>query len=193
MYRKLAALVIFAGSWTNLWSSDASKLPHVCVQVLNDAAVQSSIVRAGLEECSRIFRRAGVVIDWTLDPASESHDFVVVITKAVSPEASRNAVGYICSDSSGASAVVIWPRAVALVTRRTFPFEILGRVMAHELGHLMIGQPHHSAFGVMRPSWTLEDLTFGKATSFLFTREEIGEIRANLWRRSSASTPAVNR
>jgi hypothetical protein len=56
----------------------------------------------------------------------------------------------------------------------------LGMVMAHELGHLLLGANSHSKRGVMRSSWNrgdLEDAFFGRQT---FTDRQAKRIRANL-------------
>jgi hypothetical protein len=46
---------------------------------------------------------------------------------------------------------------------------ILGHAMAHEVGHLLLGENAHSCSGVMRGVWSLEDLEFMSWSELTFT------------------------
>jgi hypothetical protein len=55
------------------------------------------------------------------------------------------------------------------------PYElpmILGCVMAHELGHLLLGTPKHSSTGIMQGSWGRDQVRQALTSHLLFTREE---------------------
>jgi hypothetical protein len=60
--------------------------------------------------------------------------------------------------------------------------QILGHVIAHELGHLQ-GLDSHSATGVMRADWDSADLQDAIQGCFQFTREQAEVIRAEVSRR----------
>jgi len=62
----------------------------------------------------------------------------------------------------GVVANVYADRARALVIDREFE-ATLGRVMAHELGHLLLGKNAHSAAGIMRAQWRAQDLVLAQA------------------------------
>jgi len=73
---------------------------------------------------------------------------------------------------------VLYDRIAALkvTTPRTIP-SLLGDVIAHELGHLLLPLPGHSADGIMRPgletkSWYVNTFTKPQA------REVLSRIRA---------------
>ena len=53
--------------------------------------------------------------------------------------------------------------------------ELLGRAMAHEVGHLLLGTNRHARDGLMRASWSSADLRRNRATQWLFGGEE-GEV-----------------
>jgi hypothetical protein len=57
---------------------------------------------------------------------------------------------------------------------------LLGRVLAHELGHVLLGPGQHSATGLMRPEWALDEIRRGKtAELWMFTpRDILGMQRA---------------
>jgi hypothetical protein len=61
---------------------------------------------------------------------------------------------------------------------------ILGHAMAHELGHLLLGESAHSRSGVMRGVWSREDLKFMSWTELTFTPRQSGQIRDSLLRRA---------
>ena len=62
---------------------------------------------------------------------------------------------------------------------------ILGCVMAHELGHLLLGDPGHSATGVMQPRWGHFQIHQALTGNLLFTHRQ--EIRIQAQARVLAS------
>jgi len=60
---------------------------------------------------------------------------------------------------------------------------VLGHVMAHELGHLLLGSNGHSRDGIMRPSWHGNDLQRASKGSLLFSPEQAKSMRDRLSRK----------
>ena len=58
--------------------------------------------------------------------------------------------------------------------------DILGSVMAHELGHLLLGSNSHAPTGIMRARWQGEELSRAARGSLLFTAEQSEHMRAKL-------------
>jgi len=48
------------------------------------------------------------------------------------------------------------------------PTELLGRTIAHEIGHLLLRTRSHSATGLMREIWSLEELTSNRPDDWQF-------------------------
>jgi hypothetical protein len=71
---------------------------------------------------------------------------------------------------TGAMATVFHDR-VDSVARRTGVelSELLGRTLAHEIGHLVLRAPGHSGAGLMRAVWTDAELTMNRREDWLFT------------------------
>jgi hypothetical protein len=67
---------------------------------------------------------------------------------------------------------------------------ILGHLMAHELGHLLIGTDTHSRVGVMRPEWTVSDLERARQARLLFSTRNAKRIRAQVRERGRAEEAA---
>jgi hypothetical protein len=57
---------------------------------------------------------------------------------------------------------------------------LLGRAIAHELGHLLLASNTHSPLGLMRATWSGEELRQSRSTDWIFGVEEITAIRARL-------------
>jgi len=54
---------------------------------------------------------------------------------------------------------------------------MIGRVMAHEIGHLLLGTNTHSDDGLMREVWTLAEMTRNRAQDWLFSRAQRDTLR----------------
>ena len=54
---------------------------------------------------------------------------------------------------------------------------LLGRAVAHELGHLLLKTNDHSESGLMRANWTPEDIRRNRAEDWLLTEEDAEAIR----------------
>ena len=57
---------------------------------------------------------------------------------------------------------------------------LLGRAIAHEIGHLLQASNVHSTHGLMRPIWTREEVRRSRASDWMFTEREIAAIRRRL-------------
>jgi hypothetical protein len=63
--------------------------------------------------------------------------------------------------------------------------QVLGHVIAHEIGHLLLNFESHSATGIMRGDWDLSDLQSVASGYLLFTANQAEVIRAEVARRAS--------
>jgi hypothetical protein len=63
--------------------------------------------------------------------------------------------------------------------------QILGAMMAHEIGHVLLNMPLHSETGIMRGDWNLKDLYDVAHHYLFFTRSQAEIIRAEVARRSN--------
>jgi hypothetical protein len=61
---------------------------------------------------------------------------------------------------------------------------VLGHVMAHEIGHLLLGLRSHSALGIMQPDWQGEALRRIGMGTLLFTVEQARNMREKLLAKS---------
>jgi hypothetical protein len=61
--------------------------------------------------------------------------------------------------------------------------QIMGHAIAHEIGHLLLNLESHSATGIMRGDWDLNDLQDVASGFLLFTTQQAELIRAEVARR----------
>jgi hypothetical protein len=64
---------------------------------------------------------------------------------------------------------------------------ILGHLMAHELGHLLLGTGSHSSSGIMHVPWHLKELEIIAQGRMWFTPAEAGRMQMNVRVRVQAS------
>jgi hypothetical protein len=57
---------------------------------------------------------------------------------------------------------------------------LLGRVIAHELGHLLLATSAHSTTGLMRGYWTPSVIRRNQMTDWMLTRNEADAIKRRL-------------
>jgi hypothetical protein len=63
---------------------------------------------------------------------------------------------------------------------------MLGHLVAHEIGHLLLGTGRHSSRGIMRSPWNGADLTRAMQGRLLFSTQESERIRDNVRKRLRA-------
>lgn len=66
---------------------------------------------------------------------------------------------------------------------------LLARAIAHEIGHLLLGSPHHASSGLMRPVWRREDLQHEQPDDWTFTAADANAIRARRPGYAAVSAP----
>jgi hypothetical protein len=67
-------------------------------------------------------------------------------------------------------AFIFYDRVLAWRTQTRLLPVMLGRVLAHEITHLLLPHEMHSEFGLMRGQWTMDDLEISSASVGLSTR-----------------------
>jgi hypothetical protein len=81
----------------------------------------------------------------------------------------------------GDTAYVVYERVKQYATDRRYGLSaVLGLVMAHEIGHLLIGDRAHATIGLMRAAWSDKDFRRAEAGGLGFTSEDSRSIRTGL-------------
>jgi hypothetical protein len=199
----LAALAA-AGSSTPAWAKNSSHAEKgiwaITLRVYDYAQVNRSTMRAAEGEATKIFAHAGVDARWVDCPTSrtdwdnfpncrsawQANDYVLrVMPKAMAGllGKSQDTLGSAmdCGIELSCAASVFYDRVMSLAGGASAPVEILlGRAMAHEIGHLLLGANSHSPTGIMRANWSDREFRPDACTELLFTAEQSRRMRSRL-------------
>jgi len=97
---------------------------------------------------------------------------------------SNDTLGYALPGSAGASggiANVFYHRVEELARKaQGLEYQILGNIMAHEIGHLLLGSTGHSPTGIMKAKWSREELQPSSLGSLVFTPQQATLIQNEL-------------
>lgn len=167
------------------------------VRVYDNAGVPSDDLNRALNEASQLLRTVSVGITWRHCPA-EGQEFcssqmgdgerVVRILNSPGPPASWDGkpLGGAVIDVDTASSVlatVYANRTAANAVRcGVDPDLLLGRVVAHELRHVLSAEPGHGAVGLMREQWTCEELRANRREDWSFLAADWSAIRKSFSR-----------
>jgi len=93
------------------------------------------------------------------------------------------------STGAGVLATVFADRVLAAGSRTgANPVVLLGRAVAHEVGHLLIGTPAHSTRGLMRGQWSDEELRSNRERDWVFSRSQALSMQNRLITRARQIT-----
>jgi hypothetical protein len=144
-----------------------------------------------------IMKAAGIAMTWPrcpcLSPVGPGELVVrIARTTPASPPAS---LGFSFVDTgikAGTLATVFADRVQALAgLAGVDDGELLGRVIAHEISHLLVGTRDHATQGLMRAEWKASELVRQRPSDWLFSRAESRRIRQAITRRTSMPPPAL--
>jgi hypothetical protein len=163
----------------------------IVLHVYNYAGVGADVLWRAQVEATRVYEAIGVNITW-VDAGSDfdTPDARAEISVAILPEsmAARRQLG---SDVLGCAPGTVEERgriAFALYDRikgvtRHDPLavgRVLGLVIAHEVGHLLLPYGSHSERGIMHDNWDVNSARFILASDLGFTDEQGELIRSRL-------------
>ena len=168
------------------------------ITVQNAGALPAFIVTA-IEEAAYIWAAYGV--DVRLNAHDAEHDADVRIAVRIAPSANPHSetgvLGAIVFEGDAPEpAIALYPAAASALmaavasSRRedSWPAaphdrvlaRVLGRALAHEIGHFLLRSKIHSAGGLMRAQQTATDLMSPGHRGFVLTADEVRRLRANL-------------
>ena len=203
---------ILTGGFISLGQSAAASAPEgspvLTIHVASRTEVDSMTLIQAEKTATTIFKKAGIETRW-VDPALMSnneparwggsfplsHLQLTIIPSFMADRLGLpynlpdDALGLTPGSGPGRQSVyVLYDRIDALAMKHiTYTHantaQVLGHVIAHEIGHLLLNVQTHSATGIMRGHldlWALRNAGYGH---LLFTRQEAGAIRAEINRR----------
>jgi hypothetical protein len=147
--------------------------PTLKVFVYSFPELSHSVIQGAESEAERMLRPVRIDLNWIdctsrlLSASCRSHqaptDLILRFLPEALPETSARALGISGSSADYATAFIFYERILALRTHTHLLPAMLGRVLAHEITHLLLPQKDHSEFGLMRGQWSADDLRFTSA------------------------------
>jgi hypothetical protein len=164
------------------------------VRIYDNAGLMASELSSALKTTHEILRRADLAVDWVQcrarsigpvpavcdTPLSVSDVVVRLIEGSDKESGERRALGYSLFDSNGISgfATVYVDRVDWLSRRANHPrAPVLGRAIAHEIGHLILRSNAHTESGLMREVWTAEQIVRNRREDWMFSPGQDGDLR----------------
>jgi hypothetical protein len=171
--------------------------PRVVVRVYDTGASTPAMRAAAIRTAATIVEEAGVAVEWhdctdegrrsvcqnsrrvgnllvrimpTWVPVPGARDNA--LAAGTGPDGSNVQLGLAVIDREtgiGAMATLFHDQVLSVATRTGIDSsELLGRALAHEVGHLLLGITGHSPTGLMRAVWTDDELTSNRREDWLF-------------------------
>ncbi|MCP5110126.1 MAG: hypothetical protein GY953_04755 [bacterium] len=181
---------------------------RITVQVYNYARLDAGILDRAEREAARIFGSAGVDTEWLDCPLSPEEASRYPACN-LAPAATRLTLRIVSREmadrmklpkmSFGRSwlpeeggfayvSAVCAHRAEELANQiRGSEAAILGHLMAHELGHLLLGSGSHAPTGIMHVPWYPKELKLVKQGTMLFNSKQAKRIRTRVLMRMEAA------
>lgn len=166
------------------------------IRVYDTTDTPSSLRTTAIRTASEIVAEAGIAVEWRdcTSASTESgcqdvrpgRDLIVRIMPEVTPGASfrgsalqlrtvpggslQLGVAVINPVTLSGEMATIFHEQVRAVAKRSGvdDAELLGRAVAHEVGHLLLRVREHSPTGIMRGAWSLEELTTNRPEDWQF-------------------------
>jgi hypothetical protein len=165
---------------------------HMNVAVCNLDGVGEAVISRAKAETELVYRSAGVTIVWREcatfpTPAELERDpwFIVRLRTGKPPltvgPASLDVMGKAFVEDQGGYMADAYFQAIQATSElhRGDSGVLLGFVMAHELGHLLLG-PGHAPDGVMQAAWGQKQWDALRQRWLRFTEEGAGRVRRAL-------------
>lgn len=164
----------------------------VVVAVERNRALSETLTDAIVSEAAAIWRPLGVETQLRPTDAVRSPAMVSVIVEDGEPPAGSESLGWIHFFGTGRPEPIIYLSRAAATrlldedrANRDVPLQrhelllarILGRALAHELGHFLLASTHHTAHGLMRASWPLGALVAQERVGFDLTLGDISDLQ----------------
>jgi hypothetical protein len=176
---------------TALMAADARRIT-ITVRVYQNAGLTPMVEQRALAEAEAVLRAALVDVRWQdctgpnvsaacHVPRGPSELLLRVIRNRTprKSESPRLGDAFVARREGGGVLATVYVDHVAGMAKaaETDVAVLLGRVAAHELGHLIMDTSEHARRGLMRPNWTAGEVRRNSAVDWAFTAEDVAAMR----------------
>jgi len=190
----------------------ASTVPEITINLYDYAGI-------GTEDMARVERsaggslhEAGILIRWRIcqipgsktagdptcaeDGTDATHLRVAILPERMARKIATSPKQYGIAATSGAGssathAYVFYDRVMDLAQNQMAPWSLLlGATVAHEVGHLLLGDNSHFSVGIMCARWGTQEVKQALMGALTFTPRQAEAIRGDVRRRAKVRADA---
>lgn len=188
---------------------DAAEAPEITVHLFDQAGVPERVLTQAVAVTNRIYAQGGIKLKWVAEPipvakpgegvsfgqnASPVEVSLRLLPKRLSEGAVRSRSMLGLAIDRGAHGYRSLANVFYNRVESTAPGlydvsvpELLGHVMAHELGHLLLGPNAHARGTIMACPWDSEDFRMLRHGQLRFTTEQVAYLREQVLGRGEAA------
>jgi len=176
--------------------------PAIMIAVYNDAKVPETDLAKAEKEAAQVFARAGVNVIWANRSGSSPTRtrfvkeakgivclFLHIVREPLTATGDVFGMAFVDPDAIGEYIDVFYGRIQGFGNETLDTAGVLGHVIAHEIGHLLLGVQSHSRLGIMQPHWYGGELRKASRGNLLFTPEQSEAMRERI--REASNTTRV--
>ena len=182
----IAAGALFAGL-TGSADATAETADPLALQVMlhDEIGIPLAALRQSQIEASRIFKAVGITLTWVPPGEVPANSLIIKIVNTPIGDKSRNPnVLGVSPGSKDAPGRVTWLYYSRIQELARFLHlevaQLLGHVMAHEMGHLLLPHDAHAAAGLMKRGWDNHQAILAATGSLTFEASQAAQIRTRL-------------
>jgi hypothetical protein len=197
----IITVAILGARFSSASESPAAEHP-ITIQIHDYSRLPADSLSSATAIVTRMYERIGVRINWvgvvrwegghasferreeTSHPAIARLTMIILNPKmAARGRVAPDVLGFaaVADEGMGSIAYAIYDRvrSVALEVPAN-EADLLGFVMAHEIGHLLLPRGSHSGAGLMRSNWDVRDLGRVDLQNLQFSTEQASQIRSTI-------------
>ena len=182
--------------WAVIWiitvslfgSAEEAHNPQLTVFVVERAGTPAGVLAEAERNATQVFRHAAVDVGWINCDESQPTEACQKISQA---DLIVHLVPRACTLSGDIFGVAFVEHSVGLYAdvffesiqrlheqyRAVSLSPILGHVLSHEVGHLLLGSNSHSRDGIMQPHWTPQQLQQAAMGRMRFDKDQAAKMR----------------
>lgn len=186
---------------------DSPVRPAVVVRTFNSVGVTGNTLHTAQVQAESILRDAGIEVSWLdcwlkdrepADAPSRCREPLGVtdLVLRIGSAKPGNGTQYVsmgfslvnAADGKAPYLATVYADLVGSVARGAGADanQLLGRAIAHEIGHLLLGTNQHASTGLMRAAWSRVELRRDNARDWQFLSDEAGTMRAAIATRQAS-------
>ena len=176
-----AVLAEARGMLTQTVSADEATRLHISVHFIVEARVPRDVVERAKPETARIYQHIGIDVVFVDEPSAVTITARVIETPVKKARGASMGIALRSGCQIGRLVYAFYGSVDAYARQHAIPVaQVLGHVVAHELGHLLLPNGSHAQSGIMTAAWDRKQIDQIDKGWLSFTREQAEAIRARV-------------